>query len=352
MSPAFHLYRFCTATLLIMVFIIMLFSACASPPRVPETGEAGQKAIYQLRIETLLRTFDSIVSTSEALGDIENLYSEVRKNLTQGNIRFVADTGELSSSLRRSRFTLNRQNGMAVVFFHSSLLDEIETNPVPALGEYAGLLANLRDYQEYGSGIEELYTDPLEFYLANMDRSYLQAQFLKDYAIPLYGREKLGEYEYYLLQSLEVDGFSSHSLFVWGIDKDIVYSMLGLSTQLGRGQVDLHGYVEQVLQLGNEIRDNFEQSRRLFAESGEEQGDDGEIARRNMYIAATSANSYRTLGSVIFSSIVNVNFGENEYREYSIQLEEIDALYSLFEVLLTEVTDFRREYRKDYLSGF
>lgn len=348
----------------VLCILVLGFASCATTPepgrsadpdggRDSAAGEAGGTADeYRSTLVSLLETFDALVVSAENDDELAALYREVRKHFGSGTIRFRTDTRELESSLRRSRFTIDSRTGNAVLLIHYSLLDMADENPVPAMSEIAANISRIGDYIEYGLDMSTLYSDPLEYYLANMNAVYLQSIFLRDYALPVYGEESLSDYDNYVLQSLEVDGFSSLSLFVWGLDKDIIYSMLGLSTQLSNGGVSKEAYVEQVLQLGREIRNNMEQSRRLFQESGDSEGDDRSVARRTMYIAATSARTYRTLGSVIFSTVINERFSAGEYEEHAEKIEEVNQLYALLKTLLSEVDDFRREYRSDYLGGF
>lgn len=350
----------------VLCILVLVLSSCATAsnsrpsPSVSSangSNESSSRAAnsareYRQTIVSLLETFDALLVSSENTDELRNLYREVRKGFSSGTIQFRPDTRPLESSLRRSRFTIDSETGDAVLLLHHSILDIADDNPVPALSEIAGNISRIGDYIEYGLEISTLYGDPLEYYLANMNSVYLQSIFLRDYAIPVYGEDSLSEYDNYILQSLEVDGFSSLSLFVWGLDKDIIYSMLGLSTQLSSGGVSKEAYVEQVLQLGEEIRDNMEQSRRLFQESGSGEGDDRSVARRTMYIAATSARTYRTLGSVIFSTVINERFSSLEFEENKESIEEINRLYALLQTLLAEVDEFRREYRNDYLEGF
>ncbi len=341
-----------------LIATALFFSSCASTPDsavAPEqtpgvSGLSGEE--YRERIATILETFDGIMMTAEGESELVSLYRSVRPLLVDGRVRVQPDFAVDDNSFSRGRFTLDEENSRAVILIDSRLIDESPVNPVPALSSYAGMLAHMQDYQAYGSDITAFYADPLEYYLAQMDAIYLQGIFVRNFALPLYGEEGFSDFEYYVLQSLEIDAFSSHSLFVWSIDKDIVYSMLGLSTQFSRAQVSAADYVEEVLLLGREVRDNLERSRRLFSESGEAGGDDGEVARRSIYIAATSANTYRTLGSIIFSTIIANRFEDGDFEEYEESLREINEIYGLLELLLEGTGEFRSEYRREYLASF
>jgi hypothetical protein len=337
---------------------LLVFAGCAGAPEPLDTSPgAGDGAylapeVYRQRIVSLLETFDGIVMTADEDDELAMVYREIRPLLVEGAIRVQADFEPMDSPFSRGRFTLDGDSGTAVLLIHHSLLEGADENPVPALTSYAGLIAFLQDYADYRGEVENLYADPLEYYLARMDAIYLQGLFARDFALPLYGEQSFSDFEYYVLQSLEADGFSTHSLFVWSIDKDIVYSMLGLSTQYGRGGVSTADYVEEVLLLGREVRDNMERSRRLFEESGEGEGDDRRVARRAMYIASTSANTYRTLGSVIFAAMIESVASDEEFEANSDALAEINEIYSLLEAMIGELADFRREYREEYLSSF
>jgi hypothetical protein len=345
--------------LFLLATLAVLLSACASIPDNTDPQDNSEPLLeaaeYQARIETLLETFDGIAMTAEGESELVQVYREIRPLLVEGRIRVQVDYREPESRFASGRFTVNSENGLAVLQIHHRLLDIADENPVPALTSYAGLIAYLQDYRIYGEEVIELYRDPLEYYLARMDAIYLQGLFVRDFALPIYGESSFSDFEYYVIQSLEVDGFSSHSLFVWSIDKDIVYSMLALSTQFSRDEVSAGDYIREVLLLGRDLRDAMETSRRLFEESGmddgtEAQGNDRDIARRNMYIASASAKTYRTLGSLIFGAMVDSRLSEEDFATFEDSLAEIDELYSLLELLLEDLGDFPGEYRQEYLE--
>ena len=349
--------------------VLLILVACTSTapfesdetgdePRDEPRGELGDEANktsgddYQQSIITLLETFDGILSTAELENELTIFYQKVRPLLVKGQIQAEVDKGKLSTNLERSQLRFDTQNSQIIISFHVSILDGLESNPVSALSEFAGKLVFMDTFLQYGESIVEIYQNPLEYYLAQMDGAYLQTLFLRDFARPLYGEERMGPYENYLLQGLAADDLSSMSLFVWGIDRDIIYSMLGLSTQLGEKEVSLEDYVHEVLQLGLEIQDNIEQSSRLFEESGEAEDADGEVARRSIYIAVTSANTYRSLGSVIFSNALNKVSSEEEYEKLEGQILEIQQIYGQLEPLIQDLSDFRKNYQTQYFSDF
>ena len=317
----------------------------ATAPR-PSTEED-----YRQSVITLLETFDGILTASTIENELTALYQKIRPLLAEGRIQVAADRTELRNTLQRSQTYIDEEK-RPVILLHASILDEVKDNPVSALSEFAGKLAFVHTFLQYGETIVELYQNPLEYYLSQMDALYLQTIFLRDFARPLYGEERIGHYENYLLQGLAVDDLSSISLFVWGIDRAIVYSMIGLSKQLGMDSVSVEGYMYEIIQLGIDIRDNMEQSRRLFAESGTDDGTDGDVARRSMYIAATSANTYRSLGSVIISAAIGNFLSETERITVNDQILEISQIHTLLDLLIGEVAEFRKNYQKNYLSSF
>lgn len=338
---------------------LALLASCASTSDGLQDGQqpgSVSESDYKADIASLLETFDGIIITGPQDNQLSRAYMQIRPLLAAGEIRVQADFQPPNDPFIRGRFTMDSQKGTPVLLINHELLDMASENPVPALSAYAGLIAHLQDYSEYRQDIGELYSDPLEYYLAQMDALFLQGVFIRDYALELYGEQSFTDMEYYFLQSLEVDGFSSHSLFVWGIDKDIVYSMLGLSTQYAHDEVSAAEYSQKVLALGRDIRDNFALSRQLLRENQSDTGDgqssDDAIARRTLYIAATSANSYRTLGSLIFSTMVADGFSDDDYAQLGDQLSEINELYALLGSLLEELGEFPREYRKEYLETF
>ena len=332
--------------------LLILMSCVTAPSDVDESENLpSSDENYRQTITLLLETFDSILSTTELENELTILYRKIRPIFASGQILVVAEGEELRSSLERSKVSFDTENSRVIISLHASILDNAEQNPVSAMSEFAGKLGLVDAFLQHGSNIVEIFQDPLEFYLAQMDGIYLQTLFLRDFASSLYGDAHIDPYEDYLLQGLTVDNFNSLSLFVWGIDRNIIYSMLGLSTQLGNNEVNLVDYVHEVWELGLEIRDTMEQARRLFEESGTMEGADGEVARRNMYIASTSANTYRTLGSIIFSSALGVASSE-EYDDLQEEIQEIDQIYNLLELLINEVDDFRKNYREQYLAGF
>ena len=371
-----------------LIIIVLIFAGCASaPPEFdgsepdePEIDESESRAgeipraaetpgeipraaetpapdetpdeDYQQSIITLLETFDGILITAELENELTLLYRKVRPLLSGGQIQVQVDKGDPGTNLERSQLRFDSSSSKIIISLHVSILDDLESNPVPALSEFAGRLVFMDDFLQHGEDVVELYQNPLEYYLAQMDGIYLQTIFLRDFARPIYGEEQIGPYENYLLQGLAVDGLSSISLFAWGIDREIIYSMLGLSTQLGEKIVSLEGYVREVLQLGREIRDNLEQSRRLFEESGEVEGVDGEVARRGIYIAATSANTYRSLGSIIFSNALNTVSSEEDYKELEEEILEIQQIYNFLEEFIQDLAVFRKDYQKQYFSDF
>lgn len=348
------------------IIVLLMVAGCATVPSdnaddADNVAEAGNAAAadnseagdfetedYRQSIIVLLETFDGILTSAELGNELTEVYNAIRPAFSADKIRVLPDLGEFKNSLERSQVRVD--GSRVAISLHESLLQDIETNPVPALGEFASELPFVAAFLQHGADIVELYQDPIEFYLSRMDSLYLQTIFLRDFALPLYGEEAMGPYENYLLQGLAVDNFNSLSLFVFGIDRNIIYSMLGLSRQVA--EVGRKAYLAEVLQLGQDIRDNLEQSRRLFAESGEAEGDDGEIARRSMYIALSSANTYRTLGSLIFSAVVNNQIAETKDANSDAVILEINQLYNLLELLIGEADEFRKNYQQQYLLDF
>ena len=90
----------------------------------------------------------------------------------------------------------------------------------------------------------------LELYLYEMDASYIEALFIRDYLVPQ--KMQLTKFENLLLQSNEEDELSTFSIIMRNTDKDLAYAMIGIVTD----KQDYNGKLRSIEELGKALLKN------------------------------------------------------------------------------------------------
>ncbi len=91
----------------------------------------------------------------------------------------------------------------------------------------------------------------LELYLYEMDASYVEGLFIKDYLVPR--KYQLTEYENFLLQSLEQDNLSIYSISLRSTDRALCYAL----TKIVRNEQTTNDKIKSIELIGNELLQNL-----------------------------------------------------------------------------------------------
>jgi len=248
---------------------------------------------HQERLRAALKYFDALILGGPVNGTVKNIYSDVRPTIAAGKVQFQID----STKTNVVDGILINQDGQHIKF-------EISIGIMRVDKQYPGFLFGylcegtslLRAALKASSN--PYHPDTIQKFYDAMDALYLHAVFLRDFQGAM-GRN-LHPFETYLVQSLENDTssglapMSGASMYVLGIDAQLIYSFAELGGQAQQGFIDGETYLNKVIKLSDRLTETLKQ-----AHTGIPKASDGKLKLESRYISEVSALSLLSYGVAI-----------------------------------------------------
>ncbi len=307
----------------------------------------------------VFRILDDMLLSGNPASEVLAMYTLVRTAMNQQNIQVVFERDYLLQDeqvLQTVYFSADQDvSGSAPGYivmnsYFFRLMDE-----APSLGFSLLIEAMSHGYHFLTLGSDDFFLEyslPVERFLYAMDGVYLKALFISRY---LSGVFSLTPYEEYVIQSLEVDGLASISLYVRGVDQDIVFAMAEQADAVRDGYLPLDIFLEQIQDLVDLLS---EQYLSIFSPDNQPgpgaTSDDLHFHERAKYITTVSTGTYLKYGVWIINELLveyqNLIQGSEELVSQVRKINGDSAeLYGQFVQNAYDISLFRGAFLRDLL---
>lgn len=313
------------------------------------------------RFSGLLRTIDDLLVTSQPgeEDEVRKMYQQVRPALRSRDILILFSRDQLEGIDKLSSVYFSYHENQAYLVINPTLFDLSDRYPSLALSLVVEALVHVRNYLELGEQFQTSYSQPVERYLYSMDALYLQTLFISRY---LAGGYSLSGYEEYLVQALEVDKLASASLFLRGVDQDIVYSLIEHNSLVRDNEITLAEYLTKIGDLLTRLQKNFQDSQAAYQELKADAeshvpdaGDDLAFAARQRYITTVSTGTFLKYGVGVINQLLvslqdRITAQETLGQAVDAINHQASVLYQEFSREQRDVSPYRRYFINDLID--
>lgn len=246
----------------------------------PVTVDASRQAEYR----ALLTSLDQLIVQGSKESKVFQTYQTVRDQMLGGKLLFIVDGKSSNTNLLQSTYFSPNPKGISWIVADPLLLDRAKTQPDLAMALILNAMVFSEGFFSDNAKFQLVFQDTLQSYLYSMDALYIQALFIRDYLKPHY--PKLSDYNQFLSDTLDFENMSGASMFVLGVDQDVVYGLKHFEGQIRDRTLSPVDYLSKVGDMVTEIDTKLSKAIELGrANTKVATKDDTEVSERQRYMA-------------------------------------------------------------------
>jgi len=284
-------------------------------------------------MDTIFKELDSILRYSGSKETVVNeIFSNVDQMIKDEKLLF-AIMDKYPGPLYASSFYVDEQN-QAWIGIDKELIDMYPERKELVFSIIIHEYKHAYDYLTVENYVEHR-NDEIEDYLYEMDALFVEALFIKYYLAE--NGYNLGNFERYLLASLDMDDLNSASTLFKKVDKGIIYSTYGMIIAVNEGNTTLY---ELLTKIDNDLDQIIIDSQKVYESDWEK------------YVHLVEANTLQYYLPILVKSIDGSKRNPTETQEFAIFAENANQkLDQIYEYLQQDSKQqFLINYHKDILG--